>query len=232
MIDIGQRTYDITLIGRMPLFMHLDDVEQADGVDAWRKAPANKKTAKGDDRCPAWTWQTYLYHDGEHLAFPQANIMVALRTAGAMISSGGRSTFKKLTQTGIFAASDYFEFRTNGEQIALKDILKFKDEPFSIHKHRVEELGFELSVKRAKPTANAKHVRVRPLFLNWEIRGTLLVLEKDISTAVLDQMLELAGRLAGLGDWRPSAPKSPGPYGTFAHKLVEVEVDKRRRKAS
>jgi hypothetical protein len=32
---------------------------------------------------------------------------------------------------------------------------------------------------------------------------------------MVKEIVEKAGKKAGLGDWRPSAPKKPGPYGTF-----------------
>ena len=36
-----------------------------------------------------------------------------------------------------------------------------------------------------------------------------------LSSEDIRTILDNAGLQAGLGDWRPSAPKKPGPYGTF-----------------
>ena len=86
------------LTGEMPLLMHSDDVEAADELKEWRKDPANKDlSVAGDDRSPAWTWQTYLYSDGEHVTIPGANLMVNLRTAATQIILKKQKTFKELS---------------------------------------------------------------------------------------------------------------------------------------
>ena len=84
-------------------------------------------------------------------------------------------------------------------------------------------LGFELFVKRAK-IGKAKHVRVRPMFRNWEAEGTLTVLDEEASGlkhANLQRILDLAGAMVGLGDWRPSSP-TPGCYGRFTAQVIPM----------
>jgi hypothetical protein len=78
-----------------------------------------------------------------------------------------------------------------------------------------------LFVKRAR-IGNAKHVRVRPRFDSWSVSGTLTVLDDSITTDVLERILTHAGAYAGVGDWRPSSPKSPGPFGRFTSTVKEV----------
>ena len=74
------------LTGIMPLIMHQDDVEASDLLNEWRKDPSNKnKSVAGDDRSPAWTWQTYLYSDGENVTLPAANLMVAIRQGSTQL---------------------------------------------------------------------------------------------------------------------------------------------------
>lgn len=219
--------YDFQLNGVMPLLMHADDVLAADDLGAWRKDPKNKSiSVPGDDRSPPWTWQTYLYHDGEHLAMPQECLMAALRYGAAKITHKGQTTFKSMSQSGLLIGSDFGEFLCNDEPVSLAKVLAFRDEPFSRHMQGARDLGFDLSVKRAK-VGTAKHVRVRPKFDNWSVRGTIAVNEPAITEGVLVQMFEIAGKLAGLCDWRPSA-KSPGPYGMFS---AEVRAIKAARKA-
>jgi hypothetical protein len=110
--------------------------------------------------------------------------------------------------------SDHCRFTNHGKQIKVADLLKFRDEPFSEHVARVRDLGFDLSVKRAK-IGTSKHVRVRPMFHEWAVSGTIMVNEPAITADVLAQLFEIAGRLAGLGDWRPSSPSKPGVWGMF-----------------
>lgn len=211
--------YDFVLKGLSPALVHADDVMESDTLSTWRKDPKNKSVSvPGDDRSPAWTWQTYLYHDGEHLTIPQENIMAALRYAGAKIPSKGQTTFKAMSQSGLLILGDHCEFRNGGKRVRVSDVMALRDRPFPEHIKGARALGFDLSVKRAS-VGTAKHVRVRPKFEDWEVRGTIAVNEPAITESVLAQLFDIAGRLAGLGDWRPSSPKKPGPFGMFTSSL-------------
>ncbi len=79
-------------------------------------------------------------------------------------------------------------------------------------------MGFELLVKRAR-VGTKKHVRVRAMFRDWRITGTLRVSEPMITDEVLRQMFEIAGDRVGLLDWRPASPESPGQYGRFTAEI-------------
>jgi hypothetical protein len=63
---------------------------------------------------------------------------------------------------------------------------------------------------------------VRSYEVTLTARGTVNVGDKQITTAVLTDILEAAGKYKGLGDWRPSSPKSPGPFGTFSATVKEI----------
>lgn len=206
--------YEFTLKGVMPLLMHADDVMAADELDAWRKNPANKSVSvPGDDRSPPFTWQTYLYHDGDNLAMPASCIMAALRGAGAKISAK-KGSFKAMSQSGLLITTDYCEFTNNGKPIRIADIVRYKDGTFKRHLDETHKLGFDLLVKRAK-IGPKKHVRVRPMFKAWEVKGIIGVSEPAITEDVLTQLFEIGGRLIGLCDWRPGSPSSPGNFGMF-----------------
>lgn len=218
--------YSFKLVGTMPLLMHADDVLASDDLMAWRKDPRNKGVSvAGDDRSPAWTWQTYLYSDGQNVAMPQECIMAALRFAGAKISGKGKTTFKSMSQSGLLIGSDFCEFLSNGKPVPMAEIRKFRDRPFSDHVKTVRDMDFDLSIKRAAVGTN-KHVRVRPKFDDWQVCGTIAVSEAAITEDVLYQLFEIAGRLAGLGDWRPSAPKKPGPFGMFTVEIAPLKARK------
>ena len=215
--------YQFSLIGVNPLLMHRDDVEAADVLDAWRKDPANKVSSKaGDDRSPAWTWSTYLYSDGTHVAMPQDNIMAALRHAGSAVSGGGRTTLKAKSQTALVIPDEFCTFTTGGKQISMGDIAALRGMDFTSQSSKCRELGFRLFLKRAK-IGQAKHVRVRPRFDEWRVDGVIEVARygdtDEISFEQLKLLFELAGRTAGLCDWRPSSKQSPGPYGQFRTEL-------------
>jgi hypothetical protein len=105
-------------------------------------------------------------------------------------------------------------------------ILAFRDAKFSDHIKECRNLGFDLLVKRAS-VGSSKHVRVRPRFDEWQVRGSITVSEPAITQDVLEQLFELAGRYAGLCDWRPSSPKKPGPYGMFTAEVKPVKAARR-----
>lgn len=213
------REVSFELTGTTPLLMHRDDVDAADRLEEWRKAPENSgKSKAGDDRSPAWTWQTYLYTDGEKVVMPAENIMVALRWAGAKITLKRQTTLKQLSQSGLLIRDEMCEFTYGPDQRTLRvDQVPDIDLPHKQQAEIVDRLGFSLFVKRAT-IGTSKHVRVRPRFNQWRVRGTVLVLSDDLTQERLAMLFQIAER-AGLCDWRPSSPKSPGPFGQFEAKL-------------
>lgn len=219
------KTYRVTLTGKTPLLMHHDNIEWADFMDAWKSDPANKKGSKaGDDRSPSWRWLGCVYHDGKVLAIPQANIMKSLMEGGAMVPvPGGKNgkTFKSQTQSGMMSVEPHWTLLIHGKPIEWKSIEALKDvDKFVDHKTAASKLGFELLVKRAAVGAS-KHVRVRPQFATgWQAIGSIAVWDEQIDDTSLRSIFEYAGQYKGLCDWRPGAPKKPGPYGTF-----EAEID-------
>lgn len=208
-----------TLTGETPLLIHADDVEQSDRLKEWRDAPEHKNiSVPGDDRSPAWTWQTYLYSDGEHVTCPADNIMAALRNAGAKMTMKRQTTFKSATQSGLVIPTEYCELRIDGKQVPISEIDEIRDQPFKVQCEKVKQHGFKLFVKRAA-VGQTKHVRVRPRCEQWSVHGEIHVMVPEITMEVLDRLFEIAGRQSGLMDWRPSSKKSPGPYGMFSAKL-------------
>lgn len=213
--------YEFTLSGISAFFSHRDDVLASDELAKWRKDPANKSiSVAGDDRSPAWTWMTYLYTDGKHICVLADAVMVALRFAGAKMTMKKMETFKAATQSGIVIDQEFLPMLVGGKPIAVADIGKLKTQPFEEQAAAVEKLGFKLDVRRAV-VGKSKHVRVRPRFDQWSVKGSLSVDEPAITTPVLGQLFEIAGNRSGIGDWRPSS-KSAGPYGRFTVQVREV----------
>ena len=219
------RRYEITISGQTPLLMHWDNIEWADRLDEWKNDSGNKKNSKaGDDRSPAWRWVGSMYHDGAHVAVPNDNLMRCLMEGGAMVPvPGGKSgkTFKAQTQSGMMVAEPFWPVLIDGAAVPMSDINPLlKVEDFGKHKEAVSALGFRLHVKRAKIGAS-KHIRVRPCFDRWEVRGTVSVWDDQITERVLADILRYAGQYKGLGDWRPGG-KTPGSFGMFEAAVKEV----------
>lgn len=216
-------TYKFELTGITPAIMHADDIEQTDMLKEFRNHPDNKKSGvAGDDRSPAWSWQTYLYTDGQKVVAPQDNIMSCLRKAGCSVGISGKKTFKQLTQSGMGILNDYCEFEGGKGEIFMEDIDELRPLSFREQSERAKDLGFRLFCKRAK-VGTSKHVRVRPTFDDWKIRGQLEVFDELLTFAAIKQIFDIAGNAVGLFDWRPSSEKSPGPYGRFTAKVTPVK---------
>jgi hypothetical protein len=218
--------YKITLNGLTPLLMHNDNLTFTERIVGWRRAPENKElSTSGDDRSPAWTWIGYLYHDSKHIGIAADNIMTMMREGGAKVSTGkGKATYKKQTQSGIMLDQQQFALEVGGRQIPLnpiRELIGVTD--FTKHLDIAESLGFELLVKRAK-IGRAKHIRVRPMFREWVAVGSLTVLDSELTgltQPILELVLNQAGALSGLCDWRPSSPAS-GTFGKFQPKVERV----------
>jgi len=210
---------DFELTGATPILMHRDNVEASDLLSEWRSAPENKNlSVAGDDRSPPWTWQTYLYEDGERLILPSECLMRCLRSAGAQITMKGKKgkTFKEVSQSGMVVPTENMEFLNDGHPVLMVDVNRLRGLPFKEQADGARDLGFRLFVKRAR-IGQAKHVRVRARFDKWVVRGTMNVFVPEITMEVLDTMFVLAGRI-GLLDWRPGS-KSPGPWGMYTTTL-------------
>jgi len=216
------KTYHVSLTGATPLLLHNDNIEWSDQMEQWRKIPDNKKSSKaGDDRTPAFTWIGSMYFDGGLACIPADNLMTMLREGGAKCPTGKRQeTFKRHTQSSLIVNESSWPIYGTKGTVSQDDVQQLMDIPdFEAHKDTAEDLGFMLFVKRAK-IGQSKHVRVRPRFDTWQASGSITVLNDDIiSKEALKLILDTAGMYAGMCDWRPSSPRSPGAFGKFTAEI-------------
>ena len=218
------RTKHVKLIGTMPLLMHAENLVFETKLKNWRLNPENKKkTQAGDDRTPGWIWIGYLYHLGDRVGMPSDNLMACFRDGGVKVPTGkGKETFKRLSQSGLLVMEPMWELTTaKGNKLSFNEISKLMEvDDFDKHLDAVAALDFELFVKRVVIGKN-KWVRVRPIFRSgWSIEGDITISEDRITDQAFKDILEYAGRLCGLCDWRPGSPNSPGAFGMF-----KVEID-------
>jgi hypothetical protein len=211
--------YLVKLIGETPLLMHWDNLEFGGLISQWQADPANAKSSvKGDDRSPAWRWLGALYHEAGKVVLPADNLMTVLREGGSKVPTGKKgASFKRQTQSGLLINESAWVVTVNGRDINAAALFKkLQTEPdFDAHQQAAVAFGFSLFVKRARLDGGAKHVRVRPRFDTWEVAGSISVLDSTITGETLETILKYAGVQCGVGDWRPSSPKSPGPFGRF-----------------
>jgi len=218
------RNYKVTLTGESPLLMHKDNIAHGEAVRRWTKDPRNKKVSvAGDDRSPAWTWIGSCYHDGKRLVIDADNLMTMLRDGGKKCPAPtGKGSMKAATQAGILINEIGWPLLVDGTEVPVAPIMALMgEEDFAKHEQVAAGLGFALFVKRAK-VGTSKHVRVRPRFEKWSATGTLTVLDSQITTEMLGQILTHAGFYCGLCDWRPGSPMAPGQFGRFAATVEEI----------
>ncbi|TVQ34023.1 MAG: hypothetical protein EA376_00805 [Phycisphaeraceae bacterium] len=214
--------YEFRIVGTTPLFMNSDNIEWADQMEEWRKDPDNKgKSRPGDDRSPAFTWIGSLWNDGSRVTIPAQVIQKVISLAGAKVLTGkGKSTYKAVAAASVVCVEPWTPLLAYGKEIPMRPIEGMVGNMnFAEHKLLARKLGFELDVRRAKPQYNTKHVRVRPMFLDWGTMGVLDVDEDEISEDVMKKIMAIAGNKIGIGNWRPSESQSPGPFGKFEAEL-------------
>ena len=169
--------YQIILEGETPLLMHRDNIQFSERVRAWQQENRSLSVA-GDDRTPAWSWIGSLYDDGKYVGLNADNMMTMLREGGAKVPTGAKNeTYKRQTQSGIVLEEICPPLLVNGKRLEMAPILALLDEDdFAAHAEAVQEMGFDLLVKRAK-VGTSKHIRVSPMFEKWAVITTLMVVD-------------------------------------------------------
>ena len=165
-----------------------------------------------------------LYVESGVIVIPSDNLMTMMREGGKRCMTGkGQQTFKSQTQSGLVVDQAGWPIITStAAPIPYKPFRDLINESaFEKHEAAATDHGFSLFVKRAKIGA-AKHVRVRPRFDVWSCSGSVTILDENITKAVFQNILTFAGTYAGIGDWRPSSPKSPGPFGKFTAEITNA----------
>lgn len=243
-------TYRVTCTGLTALLMHSNNVTWEDQMAAWQKSnkqpkgATKKKATKaekiaepesddehaeeitpaskaGDDRTPAFRWIGSLWHDGAHIGITKDAITKALMRGGANVPYEKKLTYKSLSVSGMCVNEPNAPLLVRGKQIPMALIEPLKEEPlFANQVKAVRKMGFDLDVRRAT-VGMSQHVRVRPRFDVWSFEYTINVWNSVITEPKLKEIVAFAAE-QGLGDWRPSAPKSPGPYGRYEAKLRKV----------
>jgi len=218
----GISTARFEAFGSAPLIAHADSIPWADEMESWVKT--HKGASKpGDDRTPPFRWIGCLcYEDAQtgQVCLSAEMLMKCLMMGAAEVTMKGAKTFKALSQSALVCRDYFIPLLVNGKPIQMAEVQAARTiDTFAGQMALAKDLGFELFTRRARVGEN-KHIRVRPKFNNWSFSTVLMIGDKRITLEVLQQICEIAGRLKGLGDWRPSAPKSPGPFGTFEAKVT------------
>jgi len=187
-------TAKVELVGITPMLQHACHLDST---------PSERGPEK--NYAEEWAETVYLSRSGKDIVVPAMNIEAMLRDA----SKGhkvGKHPMTRIVPTGVVVQEFEVPVLINGKKISIEDIRKNNwifAVPATIKKNKIVRIRAEMPI-------------------GWELQFSLRVLTRLITPDILSDLLERAGYEAGLGDWRPGAPK-PGKFGQFEIKSFKVE---------
>lgn len=204
-------SHQFTISGIGPMLMHCG--QTADPLNQFSKAMKKQsgKRNKTDEDLAALSmleWWAGLYTDrrlavsddgqvsaekGTKLVIPAHVLDSAIREGARKIKAG------KQISAGVIVEANG-DFSASG----VKDLT-------------VASLDEAYHYRCAVKVGASKVMRTRPIFADWSVTFSVLIDQSVADLDVVRQSLDHAGRLVGIGDWRPGAPKG-GSYGRFTVK--------------
>lgn len=182
---IQQETIIVTLEGTSELIIHRFSERQISDIATKQGAGGKPKKGKRDPEAE-YEAAKYLTEDGKP-GLPAIQIKAAMVGACSFIDG----------VTKVVAKGAFF---VQGEILPINHV----------------KPHMRTDVVRLSGIGRTADLRYRPGFpAGWEVKAEILFNPSVISAEGIINLLENAGFSCGLGDWRPSAPKRPGPYGRF-----------------
>lgn len=193
-------TVSFQIAGVSPLLCH--NGQTADPRNTYAKAmkavsAKRKKTDADLDELARLEWLAGLYRSGGDLVIPDYVL------ESVFINGAKKSRRSPLAKSGLFF-SDHASLEFDGKPIAIDDeslALMFQSGEFT------HTIGVRVG--------NAKVMRTRPIFRNWSLTALAQYDPDVLNLRDLEDIAEDAGRLVGIGDWRPK-------HGRFEVTVVPV----------
>ena len=148
------------------------------------------KSVKRETNTPEEIAELKVYKDGEGKIYAPATwfqgcIVEAGKQKKMLGKGSARATYSKVAGSSV---------EINPFEIEIKD------------KWRV------FSILAVNPTTKGKNVLHRPQFDKWEVKFEVTFEEELIEIPVMKELFDIAGRMVGVGDWRPA---KKGRFGKF-----------------
>jgi len=189
----------ITIEGVTPLLMNrFHDAAQLSATNGTRISTVGNK---GTPREIAET-KLYAGQDGNPM-IPQPNMFRAIIDGGAFFKNG-KSKVTTLKSSLIPACLSIEELELTLES----------KEPWTVDTRPVRI-----------PSTGGRILAHRPCFNDWALTFTAILDDEIISTGLLREIVDAAGKRIGLGDFRPACK---GPFGKFV--VTNWKVDELSRK--
>lgn len=196
------QTIDVVILGKQPILLHKYIVSSVSNPKT-RVTKAKDAANYADE----WKGHTYTNKDG-FVVVPALNVLACIFD-GAKGMKSGKTALTRLIYTSLnvqpfeiellWAEPEGAVSKRDFKPITLKDVEK---------NDWLDMRGAVISGRRID------RVRTR-VPEGWLLKFTINTLDDALTAEDIQKILINAGERAGLGDWRPSAPKKPGPYGTF-----------------
>lgn len=182
----------VTITGTNAILLHKYTVASARDVGT-----RVIKTRDSNNYSDEWIKGTYLNEDG-NVIMPSLNLSATI-FEGSKGMKIGKKALTRIVSTAL-------------KVFPLEPLIKVGGKPVTIDLIRDNDWiylsGAVISGRRVD--------RARTMLpKGWVIEFELAVDSEALTSKDVRNILDNAGKNAGLGDWRPSAPKKPGPWGTF-----------------
>lgn len=200
------KSMKVTLKGVSPLLMHNGDL--ADSLNpivqeiskVTELKAKEKKTIANQERIAELEFTGGLWlDDNQEPAIPAAAVLKMLRDGASKQRSG------RTIDTGVQVLQDFFPLAYAGPRSAEKlwgDGLRTTKGPNPFVLRASAVIG------------KARVMRTRPRFRNWSVAVEVQFDTEMINEKTMREVFQTAGRVVGLGDWRPGSPKG-GTFGRF-----------------
>jgi hypothetical protein len=201
-------SHTFTIKGIGPMLMHCG--QTADPLNQFARAmkAQSAKRNKTDDDLAALSlleWWAGLYTDKTLKVDSEAQVNVPEGTGlvlpAHVLDSCIREGARKIKAGKLISAGVIVERPAKFKAAGVKSLVNASAD---------EQFHFRCAVK----VGTSKVMRTRPIFNEWSASFSICMDSEVVDLPTVKQSLEAAGRLVGVGDWRPGAPKG-GSYGRF-----------------
>ena len=176
-------TVKVEIQGIAPLLQHKFPIPELSAL-----SKGGKKSTGAIDYTQEWRDYFYATPEG-HIYQPAAHIEAAMAKSATNFKIAGKrgKTYKELFQSSVFVQPDY--------------ILHGMDVPDGLDEFSSKPLYLDV---RSVVVNRARVVRIRPAFgPGWKLAFEIQVLDNEIQPELLNDVLVYAGRMVGIGDFRP-----------------------------
>jgi hypothetical protein len=176
------KIYNVTIQGISPLLMN-----RPNQLEISDKSKDVKRETKTSDEIS----ESKIYKDSEGTIYlPSTWFRGSLVEAGKQKKMGGKGS-SKATYSKIVGSSVSIE-------------------PFEILLKKPNWKTF--SILAVNPITHGRNILHRPQFDKWEVEMQVRFEEEQIESSVMKELFDIAGKMVGVGDWRPA---KKGMFGKF-----------------